>query len=189
MAMVTADNVVLLTNTTKTEGDIEETGLCAIVQERIRNMCHHNFVQDGIALTSAVTFNGTAGTIVATSSYATAGFAAADEIYVSGSYRNDGYYTIASVTTTTITIASTSTLVTELSGATVTVSLVSWPGDLAFIAAQFVKYDIEDRADKGVGLASQSLGPRSESYTEGGQYGYPKDLLQMLDNHRTPEFF
>lgn len=188
MPIVTADQVVLLTDTTKTEGDIEEAGTIATVQDRVRRLCGNTFTVPGISLASAVTFNATAGTIVAGSSYESEGFAAGDEIYVSGSYRNDGYHTIASVTTTTITITSASSVVDELSGATVTVSLVRWPDDLAYTAAQMVKYDIEDRPERMAGLASQSLGPRSESYSDRATFGYPDDLLRLLDVHRRPTF-
>ncbi len=188
MPIISADTVILLTDTTKTAGDIEGAGIIPIVQERIRVMCRHNFIVSGIALMSAVTFNTTAGTIVAGASYVAQGFAAADEFYLSGSYRNNGYLTIASVSTTTITITSTATVIDELSGATVLVSLTRWPDDVPYAAAQLIKYDLEDRLTRGGGLSSQSLGPRSESYSDGVNYGYPADILALLDPHRRPTF-
>jgi len=188
MPIVTADDVVLLTETSKTAGDIEETGIIATVTERVRTFCHNDFSSDSIYLASAVTFNATAGTIVAGSSYVTAGFAAGDEIRVSGSYRNDKYLTIASVSTTTITIATAESVVAELSGATVTVSLVDWPDDIPYAAAQLVKYDLDDRPTRGAGITSQTLGPRSESYSERGTFGYPEDLLALFDEYRRPTF-
>lgn len=187
MPIISADTVILLTDTTKTAGDIEGAGIIPIVQERIRVMCRHNFIVSGIAITSALTFNATAATIVAGASYVSQGFAADDEFYLSGSFRNDGYYTIASVTTVTITIASTATVIDELSGATVLISLTRWPDDLPYAVAQFIKYDLEDRLTKGGGLSSQTIGPRSESYNE-MTYGYPTDLLSLLDAYRRPTF-
>ena len=106
------------------------------------------------------------------------------KFYLYNSYRNDGYYTISSVTTTTITIASTGSVVTELSGASILVSLVAWPDALKYAAAQMVKFDYDDRPKRAAGLASQSLGPRSESYTDVGAYGYPTDILGMLNQYR-----
>ena len=75
-------------------------------------------------------------------------------------------------------------MVSELSGASILVSMVAWPDSLKYTAAQMVKFDYDDRPKRAAGLASQSLGPRSESYTETGVYGYPTDILGMLDQYR-----
>ena len=184
MAIVTAAQVVTYTDISASAGTITTSGLIPIVQDRINDYCFNWFVSEDIYLSDSMTFAATAGTIVATASFTTAGLVAADEIYLYGSYRNDAYYTIASVTTSTITIASTESVVTELSGASILVSLVVWPDSLKYAAAQMVKYDTDDRPQRAAGLTSQSLGPRSESYGTAGAFGYPEDILGMLNQYR-----
>lgn len=53
------------------------------------------------------------------SKFLTSGFQAGDQITVSGSVSNDGTYTIATVTASTITLLSRNVLTTEVAGATV----------------------------------------------------------------------
>jgi len=184
MPIVTAQQVVDWTDVSITEAAITAKGLIPIVQARATDYCFNWFVSSDIYLQEGMTFNAAAGTIVATNNFATVGFAAGDEILVAGSHRNDGWYFISGTPTATLTIASSATVVAEVSGASILVSLVQWPAALAFTAAQMVKYDADDRKTRTGGLASQSLGPRSESYTNVGAYGYPTDILDGLDQFR-----
>ena len=187
MAIVTATQVTTYTDISATAGTITTSGLIPIVQDRINDYCYNWFLSDGINLQCAMTFTAATGDIVASggNSFVTAGFADDDEFYVYGSYRNDGYYTISSVETSTISIASSESVVAELSGASILVSLVRWPDALKYSAAQMVKFDYDDRPTRVGGLASQSLGPRSESYAvDTGGYGYPKEILGMLNQYR-----
>ena len=184
MAIVTATQVVNYTDISTSASTVLASGLIPVVQDRINDYCFNQFVSEDIYLTDSMTFTAAAGTIAATASFVTAGLVADDEIYLYGSYRNDGYYTIASVTTSTITIESTESVVSELSGASILVSLVQWPAALAYVAAQMVKYDYDDRKTRAAGLTSQSLGPRSESYGNAGTFGYPEEILGMLDQYR-----
>ena len=181
MPIVTAQQVVDFTDISITEAQITARGLIPIVQDRINRYCFNWFVSEDIYLRDSMTFTAATGKIVASNSWVTPGFAAGDEIYLAGSYRNDGYYTINSVTTVTLTIASSASVVSEISGATILVSLVQWPVSLCYTVAQMVKYDADDRKTRSGGLASQSLGPRSESYTNVGGAGYPSDIIDGLD--------
>ena len=186
MAMVTASEVVNYTDINASASTIVASGLIPIVQDRINDYCYNWFLSQDINLQCAMTFTAATGDIVASggNSFVTAGFADDDEFYVYGSYRNDGYYTISSVQPATISIVSSESVVAELSGASILVSMVVWPDALKFAAAQMVKFDYADRPTRVAGLVSQSLGPRSESYAATGMYGYPQDLLGMLDQYR-----
>ncbi len=188
MAIVTAAQVVLYTDISATAGTITTSLLIPMVQDRIRRYCFNAFVSEDIFLQDGMDFTAAAHTIVATADFAAAGLADDDEIYLYGSYRNDGYYNILSVSTTTVTIDSTESVIAELSGASVLMSLVSWPVSIPYVAAQMVKYDYDDRPKRVSGLASQSLGPRSESYTDVGGMTYPEDLAAMLDQYRVARF-
>jgi len=189
VAIVTATQVTSYTDISTGATTITALGLIPIVQERITQICFNSFTVDGISLQAQMTFNATAATIVADTSdtWEGEGFAAGDEIVVYNSYRNDGYYTIDSLSDQTLTIASTETVVDELSGASILVQLVSWPDDLAYTAAQMVKYDYDDRVKRPAGLKSQSLGPWSETYDTGTntqEFGYPAAILSALEQHR-----
>lgn len=184
MPIVTAAQVELYTDISATAGTIITSELIPMVQDRIRRYCFNAFVSENIYLQHQMDFTATGGFITAPSSFETAGFAQSDEIYLYGSYRNDGYYTILSVSTVTITVATTESVVAELSGASILVSLVNWPISIPYVAAQMVKYDYDDRPARSGGLASQSLGPRSESYSDVGGMPYPNDLASMLDQYR-----
>ena len=184
MPIVTASEVVNYTDINASVSTIIASGLIPIVQQRVSDICFDPFTDPDISWQSRMTFNATARTIVsqtASTAWLSLGFAAGDEIYVYNSRRNDGYYTVLSVSSTTMTLAVNESVVAELSGASILVSLVRWPKALKYVAAQMVKYDHDDRPGRAAGLASQSLGPRSESYTTNtGFFGYPADLIDAL---------
>ncbi len=184
MPVVTAAEVVSLTNTTATAGTITSSGLIPIVQDKI-NYITNNYFLKPIEIQGSLTFDATANTIVSGASFTDYGFANSDEIYIYGSYRNDGYKTISTVSTTTITLVTTSTVVAELSGANIMISLVHWPDQLKHIAAQMVAYDYDVRRTREQGITSRTLGPFSESYESGNSnkstYGYPLSIISQLE--------
>jgi len=185
MAVVTADQVVLYTNITASAGTITSSGLIDVVQDRIGIICNQRFTTD-IYQTSTFTFNATARTIVSNNDWATDGFAAGDEIYVLGSYRNDGYYDVLSVSDETLTLATGESVVDELSGRSILVSMVRWPVAVSYIAAQMVAYDYDER-DKRDGVRSRSLGPWSETYSGVLTFGYPDGIIEQLSSYRVVE--
>jgi hypothetical protein len=131
-----------------------------------------------------MTFNATARTIVADSSFEDENVLAGDTVYVWGSYRNDGFYDVASVDDDEITLTEGSVVQDELSGASILVSVVKWPSELKQIAALMVAYDYDDRKDEK-GLASRSLGPLSESYDRThDSEGYPVAITGVLSRYR-----
>ena len=179
--VVTGAEVVKYSNISTGATAITASGLIPIVQDRIMTMCNQHFTTD-MYLQGAVTFNATARTIVSSNSFATAGFLAADDIYVGGSYRNDGIYTVSTATTTTITLITGSTVVDEVSGRSIFTSVVQWPLAVKQAAALMVEYDYDKRKEQSDGLKSQSLGPWSESYGS-NQFGYPDSTLTGLDGY------
>ncbi len=188
MPIVTAAEVVNFSSISASVAGVISSGLIPVVQDRVNQYCYNQFTDDGtdpIDLQGSLIFNATGATMVSPNSWVTPGFAAVDEIYVYNSRRNDGYYTIDSISTVTLTIASTETVVSEVSGRSILVSLVQWPNSIAHAAAQLVKYDFSDRPKRAAGITAQSLGPRSESYgADLGMFGYPLDLLSLLDQYR-----
>jgi len=185
MAVVTAAEVVSYTDISASAGTITSSGLIPIVQMRLGVMCNQRFTTD-IHQYGTFTFNATARTIVSNNDWATDGFAAGDEIYIYNSYRNDGYYDVLSISDETVTLATGESVIDELSGRSILISMVQWPTDLTYIAAQMVAFDYDDRADRTGGVTSKTLGPWSESYSDGGRltFGYPPTILEQLSAYR-----
>lgn len=186
MAIVTATDVTVFTDISASAGTITSSGLIPIVQERINYITNNFFVTD-MFIEGPVRFSATNGTIITESDWEYFGFVAGDEIYIYNSYRNDGYKTVGSVSTTTITVSSADSIINEPSGRSVYVAVVKWPNALRYIAAQMVKYDYDDRQDKSIGVTSRSLGPFSESFGSSGSmgttpFGYPQELVDALSS-------
>jgi len=185
MAILTATEVTVLSDISASAATITAKGLIPIIQERVTIMTNNYFVTD-LYLQDTMTFNTTARTIVASNSFSDENFLAGDDIYVYGSYRNDGYYTVESVSAETLTLASGSTVVDELSGKSILVSVVKWPNDVKKIAAEMIAYDFDERP-KRKGIKSRTLGPFTESYggIEGlDGDGYPVNITDGLSKYR-----
>jgi len=188
MAVVTATQVTNYTSISASAATIASSGLIPIIQDRIA-IITNNYFTTGIYIVGSCTFSATDGTvIVAGSELEDTGFIAGDDIYIYYSHRNDGYFTLDSVSGSTLTIVSSgSAFVAEPTDSTrsIQISVVRWPRDVTYAAAQMVKYDYDDRSKQSPGVRSRSLGPFSESYSDGGQsFGYPDDILSIFDVHK-----
>lgn len=185
MSLITATEVTVFSDISASAATITASGLIPVAQERVNWICNSYFTSD-LYLQQQVTFDASAGTITGDSSYVSEGFADGDEIYIYHSYRNDGYYEVATVTSGVITLASTESVVAELSGRSVLISVVQWPADLKYAVAQMIYYDYDQRGSRTPGATSVRLGPWSESYDKGGsgEFGYPQDILAPLYSHR-----
>lgn len=188
MPVLTATEVTSYSNITASAATIAASGLIATVQERVVAICNNTFGTD-LDLQQDMIFNATGRTITATGSiWASYGFAAGDDVFVYRSYRNDGFYTVSSISGSVLTLATGASVVDELSGRTILVSVVKWPLDLKQTAALMVEYDYDTRPKRAAGVRSRSLGPFSESYGEAqgalGALGYPEDLVGPLYDHR-----
>lgn len=182
--IVTPTQVTLYTDISASAGTILSSGLIPIVQERI-NYITNNFFLTDMAIQGEFTFNATANTITSSARFDDEGFIDGDEIYIYNSYRNDGYHTVDTVGTTTVSISSSTSVIAEKAGRDILISVVQWPTALAYLAAQMVKYDYDARPAAEPGVKSKTLGPYSVSYaTSSGSnstpYGYPQELVDGL---------
>jgi hypothetical protein len=185
MAIITVSAATQLLGITSSTYDSIFTILIPHVQKRICLMTNNWFVVSGISETSLDCDFTTSTLTVSGIDWSAEGFATGDEILVDGSYRNDGWYTISAVSSSVLTIVSTASFVSEVSGASVTVALVRWDTSIQPIVANMLKYDVDIRP-KNQGLSSISLGNWSESYTQQGYYGYPQDIISGLLNYTIP---
>lgn len=185
MPVITATEVTIYSTISASAATITTRGLIPVVQDRI-NWITNNYYTTELYYQGSATFNATARTITVTDlNWAEHGFAASDEFYIYRSYRNDGYFTIDSVSTSTLTLVSGSSVVDELSGRSILFSVVRWPADLKQTAALMCEYDYDQRKGRAPGVRSRSLGPWSESYAaDVGEFGYPADLIAPLYSHR-----
>jgi hypothetical protein len=183
--IVTATQVTLYTDISATAGTIVSSGLIPIVQDRVNMICNNYFTTD-INLTGDLIFDTVSNSITCSTLWEDQGFAAGDEIYIYYSYRNDGYHTIESISGTSIIITSATSVIAEKTGRPIFVGMVQWPKTLAYLAAQMVKYDYDDRPNQEAGVKSKTLGPYSVSFVGGGgienktPYGYPLELIDGL---------
>jgi hypothetical protein len=186
MSILTATEVTIYSNISASVVTILAKNLIPVVQARLTMMLNNYFLTD-LDLTDTMTFNPSALTIVAGgNSFADVNFAANDDIYIFNSYRNDGYQTIASVSTSTMTLVSGSTIYDELSSRSIIISVVRWPLDVKVAAANMCAYDYDTRNSESPNIKKRSLGPLSEEFTDDSKddYGYPKKLTNMLvDNY------
>ena len=184
--ILTATECTVYSNISASAATITASGLIPIVQERICMMTNNYFLTD-LDEQDTVTFNATNRTIIADSAdYNAVNFLAADDIMVYNSYRNDGVFTLDSVSTSTLTVISGQTVVDELSGASVLISVVKWPLPIKQVAALMIAYDYDSRPKKSGNIKSHSLGPWSETFTSGeeDQYGYPRTITDALIPYR-----
>lgn len=156
------------------------------VVRNINAITNNFFVSDLCISTDADFAGGSGGTITIGSNWEDFGFANSDEIFVSGSYRNDGYKTVSTVTTSVMTLVTTSTAIAELSGRTIYFSVVQWPEGLKQIAAQMVAFDVDIRPNQDANVKSITLGPWSETRETGGEqsHNYPQSMVNALSVFR-----
>ncbi len=187
MAILTATEVTVYSSISASVATIIAGNLIPIMQETITTMLNNYFVTE-LYLQDTLTFNATARTIVANNSFESKNFLAGDDIFLYGSYRNDGYFTLDSVSGSTLTVISGQSVVDELSGRSILVSVVKWPIEVKKAAALMIAYDYDVRPKKSANLKSFTLGPYSETYNasdEEDSNGYPKKLTDKLMPYRT----
>ena len=184
--IVTATQVTLYTDISATAGTIVDSGLIPIVQERI-NLITNNYFTSDLFVQSDMIFASATNSITASVDWEDEGFIAGDEIYVYYSYRNDGYHTIQSLSGQSIIVTSATSVIAEKQARPILISVVQWPKAIAYLAAQMVKYDFDDRGNQEAGVKSKSLGPYSVTFgvetTGSGKvtpFGYPAALIDGL---------
>lgn len=113
--------------------------------------------------------------------FSTAGFAAGMDIAISGG-SNYGIYTLASVSSGTLTLTSTGEIVDQDQGASyntvgsVRISRIVWPDAIKPVAAKMIWYQIDH--NKPDGAISEKIDDYSVTYVNGK--AYPMQLLEQL---------
>ena len=189
MPITTATAVTLYTSISCSAQTIINNHLIEDVQMAIVMRTNNYFTTD-IDLQDYVTFDPLLKTITCNNvDFIIEGFIKGLDIYIYGSYLNDGYYTLKDVTKNVLKLENC-TLYNEPSDRPILVSLVKWPPELSKIACKMIEYDYDIRP-KRVGIRSHSLGPFSETYTETGldDYGYPIEITGALEKYTIARFY
>jgi hypothetical protein len=184
--LLTATECTVYSNISASAATITSSGLIPIIQERVTMMTNNYFLTD-LYLQGTVTFNATNRTVIATSGdYDSVNFVAGDDILIYNSYRNDGYFTLDSVSGSTLTVISGQTVVNELSGRSVLITVAKWPVAVKQTAALMIAYDYDVRPKRSGDVRSHSLGPFSETLSSGDEdeMGYPRKITDALIPYR-----
>ena len=112
------------------------------------------------------------------------------DIYISGSPRNSGIYTISSGTSEVLKLSSGDSLLQEYStdmysGVTLKINRIKWPAELKPIIAYIIWQNISRAKDQNI--KSKSLGPSSVTYETLDGGNYPPSIyggLKKFKKHR-----
>ena len=166
---------------TSTSTDALIAELLPVVQRQIVDYCNNRFLNWRVWLTSSdfVFANASPATITdPNSGFVDAHFHDDMDIFVTGSYNNDGFYEVNTVTAGTLTLKSSETLIAEDEDNAVTIYKVDWPQSLKMTFAKMVNYNIQK--DALTGIESQRLGDYSVQYTNVGGADYPSGIVNGL---------
>ncbi len=189
MPITTLSEVTAFLQLTTSAHDTIISLLIPEVQERVAEICNTVF-STGIYVQGGCTWDTTDNLVsMSAATFLANGFATDDDIYISGSYRNNGYHRVLSAAAGVLEIVSATTVVDELSGATVLIEVCKWPKGIKPIVAGMIKYDYEMRPGLQ-GLTSERIGDYSASWDAGAQnHGYPPDVVKGLAHYSRQRFW
>jgi hypothetical protein len=173
--------------------DADISRLIPIVQKDILNYLNNTFEDEQTEYAS-----GTISFISGSSNYikdtghalgfSTAGFEKGMDVYIEGTYKNWGVYSISSISAASSRIKfGTTEFITEKAALNwVELVRVRWPEDLKLAIAQIIWQNVE--WSKGSNVQSRSLGPSSVTYRELKAGGYPDNVYRALSKYKFSTF-
>lgn len=170
-----------------------------IVESDIREHCNNNFVDDEVYLQSSeisFTHNSTSADTInlanATNGFSYAQFKDGQTVFVLGSYNNDGFFEVETVSSAALTLYTSTSrpyfdpLVTEDKDVYVSIFKVLYPNALKLVMADMVNYKLS-KQDHGV--LSETVSRYSVTYNRQDTVdGYPKSLMAGLNKWRHVRF-
>lgn len=182
MAVITLAQYKTLLGITDVDAtrDARIEALIPQVEQDIVDYCNNPFRNTDVVYSGDVTpdetggaysFNGTAFTDVE--------FAAGDIIEVVGTIRNDGRFTISTITATKITV---SEIVVDEAEVEVLIYLVQFDTAVRLYAARMIAYQIEHMANAG--LNSETIKTYKYTRQEKDSFFYPQEILTGLNKWR-----
>ncbi len=172
-----------------------------IVENKIASFCNNHFILKpvksylgdpyttyayGYASNAGFIFDAAARTITKDSAkFVDSGFAAGDDIFIEGSYRNNGHYALQTVAQTVLTVNSLYAIKNESVTTIQNIYLVYWPIELKPVASEMIAHLILHSGDDK-SMKSESIG--DYSYTRDIQGEFPPEIIKALNQYKVPRF-
>lgn len=172
--------------------------LIPLIEDDIREYCNNNFNDKNVYLiASAISFthNSTSADTINLDiganqdGFVEAQFKAGQTVQVEGSFNNNGFFDIESVTSTVMTLYTDESrpyfgqLVTEDEDEFVRITKVKYPDALKLNVAQMCKYKL---STYDYSVKSETVSRYSVEYNQDLLNGYPKSLMTGLNRWRRP---
>jgi len=187
-----ADTQTVYVSYTYNDYDSIISVMIPFVQDDLCNYLNNYFPDLNTTYTSGTIsmVAGTPATITdSDSQFVIEGFEGGMDIHVTGTYRNNGIYSIASagVAAGTITLATGEVLLSETDtdeygGNNITITRIKWPNEIKHWVAQIIWHNME--RIKSSNIQSKSIGPSSVTYMPLGMGGYPKNIIDGLAHYK-----
>jgi hypothetical protein len=180
-SLATVKSILGYTDTTH---DARITTMLPIVEADLIEYCNNRFLNTDISFGGSCTITASAGVykiVCADLGMDEVSFAENDIVYLDGSTRNDGYYTISAIAAGEITIAEA--LVAQATASGMTLSLAEFPQAIQLSFARMIGYQVEHANDAG--MQSEHIGKYSYSrQASTNADGYPDEILKALNKWR-----
>ena len=180
--ITTVSTVKTLLNITDSSYDTRIAMLLPMVENDLIEYCNNAFLNTGVVFSGDIELKVAAGPVYTMEcddgGYSTSGLAIDDIVYLTGSTRNDHYFTIDNLTDTVITVDEKIYAEAETG---LTLTLVEFPTELQMYVAQMIWHKLD--AIKSAGMQSENIKSYSYTRASGGasDAGYPQEILRGLE--------
>jgi len=172
--------------------------LIPVIESDVREYCNNGFRDDKVYVISATinfTHNSTSADVIGIDDgFVDSGFLSGQTVQVQGSYNNDGFYDIESVSSTSLTLYSSTSrpyfdeLVDEDEDLNVCITKVNYPKALKLVVADMINFKLEK---KDYSIQSETVARYSVTFNSKGtdvSNGYPKALMSGLNRWKNVRF-
>jgi len=180
----------LLAMTSSAQDDLINR-LIPIIEDDIREICNNGFRDEGVYFQSSdITFtrNSTSADVLTFDGSGTDGFLSSNfkngqTIQVQGSYNNDGWHEVETVSSTALTMYTSTNrpyfqeMVTEDEELYIVINKVLYPRALKSVMAQMVRYKLKNY---DYNVKSERVSRYSVEYAIDQDGGYPKTIISGL---------
>lgn len=183
--IATRAEIKKLLQITDNSSDATIDALIPVIRADIVRYTNNHFTNPDVWINSGnISFtNATPPTINdSDSNFVTQYFHSNMDIWVAGSYYNDGLYHVDTAAAGTLTLGRYESLSSEDLSAATEIYKVIWPNELKLTMARMINFNLQKSSLKNV--KSESIGGYSISYGDIGNSGYPKFIENDLNRFR-----
>ena len=183
--IATRQQIKNLLQITSSDYDAVITDMIPIVQSQIIDYCTNRFLDPRVYyVSSGIEFvAGSPATITdSESGFVTAHFYDGMDVFISGSYNNNGHFEVDDVAAGTLTLDLRETLVNEDESTGVAFYKVDFPKGLVLPFSKMINYNLQK--DSAKGYKSKSLADYSVTFADVGGAEYPTNIVGGLKPYR-----